>query len=175
MRKKHVGLIYQQPNWVRSMSVIENVAFPLILRGYRKELAQEVALQALDRVHMKDWANQVPTELSGGQQQRVSLARCIVHNPELVVADEPTGNLDFESGEEVMRILQSVNVQNKKTIIMVTHDVEYIKYATCAIRVFDGKIAGYFPKNKLGDLMDQLQTKRVDIRSNKKYFNEKNA
>jgi len=174
MRKQHIGLVYQQPNWIRSMTVIENVAFPLILRGYRKELAHDIAYQALDRVNMTNWANQVPAELSGGQQQRVALSRCIVHNPEVVVADEPTGNLDFESGEEIMKLLQSLNVNNKKTVIMVTHDVEYLKYATCAIRVFNGAIAGYFTKDKMEDLIDQLHTKHLDKNENKQAYDKQN-
>lgn len=161
-RKEHVGMIYQQPNWIKSMTVIENVAFPLILRGYQKEMALEIAHEAIDLVHMTQWENQIPTELSGGQQQRVALARCIVHNPEVIVADEPTGNLDYESGIEVMELLQRLNVENKKTMIMVTHDIEYVKYATCAIRVFDGQILGYFTKDNMNELVSQLQTKRMD-------------
>lgn len=174
LRKEHIGMVYQQPNWIRSMTVLENVAFPLTLRGYRKELAHDIAYQALDRVNMTNWANQVPTELSGGQQQRVSLSRCIVHNPEVVVADEPTGNLDFESGEEIMKLLQTLNVSNRKTVIMVTHDVEYLKYATCAIRVFNGAIAGYFTKDKMSDLIDQLHTKHLDKTENKKAYDKQN-
>ena len=161
-RKEHVGMIYQQPNWIKSMTVIENVAFPLILRGYQKEMALEIAHEAIDLVHMAQWENQIQTELSGGQQQRVALARCIVHNPEVIVADEPTGNLDYESGIEVMELLQRLNVENKKTMIMVTHDIEYVKYATCAIRVFDGQILGYFTKDNMHELVSQLQTKRLD-------------
>ncbi len=161
-RKEHVGMVYQQPNWIKSMSVIDNVAFPLILRGYQQELAREIAHEALDSVKMTGWEKQVPTELSGGQQQRVALARCIVHNPEVIVADEPTGNLDYESGQEVMELFQSLNVVHKKTLIMVTHDIEYVKYATCAVRVFNGVIMGYFTKTNMHELVSQLQTKRID-------------
>lgn len=161
-RKQHIGMVYQQPNWIKSMSVIENVAFPLVLRGYRKDLAHEIALGALKEVRMEMHAHQPPTELSGGQQQRVSLARCIVHNPEIVVADEPTGNLDYESGQEVMQLLHTLNIKDKKTVIMVTHDIEYIKFANCAINIFDGKIAGYYDRDHLQQLSDQLHTKHLD-------------
>lgn len=161
-RKQHIGMVYQQPNWIKSMSVIENIAFPLVLRGYRKDLAHEIAMGALKEVHMEMHANQPPTELSGGQQQRVSLARCIVHNPEIVVADEPTGNLDYESGQEVMELLHSLNTKDKKTVIMVTHDIEYIKFANCAVNIFDGKVAGYYDREHLHQLSDQLHTKHLD-------------
>ena len=172
-RKQHIGMVYQQPNWIKSMSVIENVAFPLVLRGYTQELAHEIALGALQEVHMEMHAKQPPTELSGGQQQRVSLARCIVHNPEIVVADEPTGNLDYESGQEVMQLLQSLNVKDKKTVIMVTHDIEYIKYANCAVQIFDGKVAGYYGKNNLSELVTKLHTKHVDKEVLDKTYDQK--
>ena len=156
------------------MSVLENIAFPLILRGYRRELAHEIAYGALQEVHMEMHANQPPTELSGGQQQRVSLARCIVHNPEIVVADEPTGNLDYESGQEVMQLLQSLNVKDHKTVIMVTHDIEYIKFANCAVQIFDGQVAGYYGRENLGDLLTKLHAKHEDI-TNKQVPIETNA
>lgn len=161
VRKQHIGMVYQQPNWIKSMSVLENVAFPLSLRGYRKDLAEEIAMEAIEEVHMGNHAHQPPTELSGGQQQRVSLARCIVHNPEIIVADEPTGNLDFESGQEVMELLHKMNVDDHKTVIMVTHDIEYLRYATCALHIFDGQNAGYYDKDHLEDLVSRLQTKHV--------------
>lgn len=174
-RKQHIGMVYQQPNWIKSMSVIENIAFPLILRGYRRELAHEIAYGALQEVRMETHAYQPPTELSGGQQQRVSLARCIVHNPEIIVADEPTGNLDYESGQEVMTLLQSLNVKDKKTVIMVTHDIEYIKFANCAVNIFDGKVAGYYGKDNLEDFMSQLHTKHVNKESFIENYAQKGA
>jgi putative ABC transport system ATP-binding protein len=169
-RKQHIGMVYQQPNWIKSMTVLENIAFPLILRGYRKELAHEIAFGALQEVHMEMHANQPATELSGGQQQRVSLARCIVHNPEIIVADEPTGNLDYESGQEVMQLLQSLNVKDKKTVIMVTHDIEYIKFANCAVQIFDGQVAGYYGRDNLSDLVTKLHTKHLDQSSLKETY-----
>jgi len=172
-RKQHIGMVYQQPNWIKSMSVLENIAFPLILRGYRQALAHEIAFGALQEVHMEIHANQPPTELSGGQQQRVSLARCIVHNPEIIVADEPTGNLDYESGQEVMQLLQSLNVKDKKTVIMVTHDIEYIKFANCAVQIFDGQVAGYYGRDNLFELATKLHTKHLDNSSAKDTYDQK--
>lgn len=172
-RKQHIGMVYQQPNWIKSMSVLENIAFPLILRGYRKELAHEIAYGALQEVHMEMHANQPAMQLSGGQQQRVSLARCIVHNPEIIVADEPTGNLDYESGQEVMQLLQSLNVKDKKTVIMVTHDIEYIKFANCAVQIFDGKVAGYYGEGNLDELLEKLHTKHLDVDSFKESYENK--
>ncbi|MFO0704005.1 MAG: ABC transporter ATP-binding protein [Patescibacteria group bacterium] len=160
-RKEHVGMIYQQPNWIKSMSVIENVAFPLVLRGFDKDSALQNAHAALEVMKMTPWENQIPTELSGGQQQRVALARCVVHNPEVIIADEPTGNLDYESGIEVMELLQKHNLEYKKTMIMVTHDIEYVKYATCAIRVLDGHILGFYQKHNIGELVSQMHNKRI--------------
>lgn len=160
-RKQHIGMVYQQPNWVKSMTVIENVAFPLMLHGQEKEVALQTALKSLDKVGMTNWAHQVPTELSGGQQQRVAMARGIVHNPEVVIADEPTGNLDFESGKQIMELLKGLNDEGR-TVIMVTHDIEYVRYANRAVRIFDGKVAGYYDDHNMGELMGQLQSKRAE-------------
>ncbi len=134
-RKKHIGMVYQQPNWVKSMTVAENVGFPMLLLGMEREAARERALMLLDKLKMREWADYMPTELSGGQQQRVSLARALSNNPEIIIADEPTGNLDFQTGQEVMLMLQDLNQTEKKTIVMVTHDLEYLKYANSAIKM----------------------------------------
>ena len=140
-RKTHVGMVYQQANWIRSLSVKENVVFPLLLMNQEETAANQQALAKLKLVDMQDWADYIPTELSGGQQQRVALSRALVNDPEVIIADEPTGNLDFEAGQSLMQLLQTFNQQYKKTVIMVTHDLEYLKYAKRALRFFDGQIA----------------------------------
>ncbi len=109
VRKKHIGMVYQQANWVKSLSVAENIAFPLQLLGMEKTQAIARAREALGKFELQDWADYYPTELSSGQQQRISMARAIIHNPMVVVADEPTGNLDYENGLKVMQLLQDLN------------------------------------------------------------------
>jgi len=142
IRKKFVGMVYQQPNWVRSLKVIENVALPLQLLGVPKYEALEHAFSNLQIVGMTEWANYLPMELSSGQQQRVALARAIITDPKVIIADEPTGNLDFETGQNLMRLLQQLNKEMKKTVVMVTHDLEYLKYADQTITMLDGKVVG---------------------------------
>jgi putative ABC transport system ATP-binding protein len=138
-RKKHVGMVYQQPNWIKSLNVLENVSFPLALLGVGKLESLKRARESLVNLGMEDWINYVPTELSGGQQQKVALARALVTNPELIIADEPTGNLDFESGQALIQLLVKMNNLGK-TVLMVTHDLEYVKYGKTAIRIKDGVV-----------------------------------
>jgi putative ABC transport system ATP-binding protein len=153
MRKQQVGIIYQQSNWVKSLSVIENVYFPLTLRGLPEEERNKRALEVLKMVGMDQGATQNPAELSGGQQQRVSLARALISNPALIVADEPTGNLDSKASEEIMGLFKQFNAQGK-TVIMVTHDLEYLKFASRSVNMVDGVVVGEYGANdkRLRDL-----------------------
>lgn len=138
-RKKHVGMVYQQPNWIKSLTVVENVAFPLSLVGVDIGEAVKIAWHSIFKMSMSNWVSYFPTELSGGQQQKIALARAMVTDPEIIIADEPTGNLDYESGQNLMQLLTELN-NSGKTVIMVTHDLEYVKYAKRVVKVFDGKI-----------------------------------
>jgi putative ABC transport system ATP-binding protein len=160
LRKEYVGMIYQQPNWIRSLRVFENVAFPLLLLGEENEIAFKKAEEVLASVEMIDWANYIPTELSSGQQQRVSLARASVTNPKIIIADEPTGNLDYESGQSLMELLEKLNQNLGKTVIMVTHDLEYLDFAKTAIRMFDGKITGVYKGGDKDTILDEVKSKR---------------
>lgn len=160
IRKQHIGMIYQQANWIRSLSVVENVAFPLILLGTDRNDAVIKAMRYLDEVSMTSWANYSPSELSSGQQQRVALARALVNNPSVIVADEPTGNLDFESGQIVMKLLSDLSKTQGKTIIMVTHDLEYLPYAQTAVRMLDGKVEGIYTPKDHDRLFKALHFKR---------------
>lgn len=162
-RKRHIGMVYQQANWIKSLSVIENVAFPLKLLGMPKEEAMAQAESMLTSIGMKNWASYIPTELSSGQQQKVALSRAIVTSPEIIIADEPTGNLDFESGRELMQMLTKLNTELKKTIVMVTHDLEYLSYAKTAIRMLDGKIVGIYTGTEKNKLMSEIKGKRGSI------------
>ncbi|MBW7944560.1 ABC transporter ATP-binding protein [Patescibacteria group bacterium] len=138
-RKQHVGMVYQQPNWIKALTVKENIMFGLRLSGLTSRDAEPRANAVLQLVGMQEWQDYIPTELSSGQQQKVALARAIVTNPDVIIADEPTGNLDFESGQELMTLISTLNNQGK-TIIMVTHDLEYLAFARRAIQMFDGQV-----------------------------------
>lgn len=158
-RKKHIGMIYQQPNWIKSLSVVENVAFPLSLLGMRKDLALVKAWEFLSSVGMKNWSGHVPTELSSGQQQKIALVRALITDAQIIVADEPTGNLDYTSGQDLMNMM--VDLNNKgKTIIMVTHDLEYLKYSKTAIRILDGQVEGIYRGEEKVNLELNVKLKR---------------
>ena len=160
-RKEHIGMVYQQPNWVKALTVIENVSFPLLLLGIEKAEAEKRALEELKAVGVDEWAHYLPGELSSGQQQRASLARALVTNPEIIIADEPTGNLDFEAGEDLMELLVPLT-KSEKTIIMVTHDLEYLKYATRAIQMFNGQVVEEYEGQDIAKkALKGIQTKRL--------------
>lgn len=139
-RHQKIGMIFQQSNWIKSLSVVENVAYPLMLSGASHKEAGELALERLHEVGMDMHARQRPTELSGGQQQKVALARALVTNPWIIVADEPTGNLDTRSGYEVVHMLAWLNRVKRRMIVMVTHDNRFLNIATRRIHMTDGAI-----------------------------------
>ena len=146
LRKQQVGIVYQQSNWVKSLNVIENVYFPLTLRGLPEEERKKKAEEALKMVGMEKGAFQNPAELSSGQQQRVSLARALISDPALIVADEPTGNLDSKASEDIMALFKQFN-EHGKTVIMVTHDLEYLKFASRSVNIADGLVLGEYLAN----------------------------
>lgn len=146
IRKQEVGMVYQQSNWVKSLNVIENIYFPLTLRGLTQTEREKKAWEMLKLVGMEQGAHQAPTELSSGQQQRISLARALISDPALIVADEPTGNLDSKASEDIMELFKQFNTRGK-TVIMVTHDLEYLRYATRSINMADGLVVGEYEAN----------------------------
>ena len=146
-RRHKVGMIYQQPLWIGALNVIENIGFPLHLLNFDEATILDKANKVLVSVGLDKWAHYTPTELSSGQQQKISLARALALDPLLIVADEPTGNLDTVSGQELLETFMKL-VQQGKTIIMVTHDLEYLKYATKIFHIIDGEIVEeYSPKH----------------------------
>lgn len=159
-RKNHIGMVYQQSNWIKALNVVENVAFPLTMLGQVKTEAIGQALKLLEKVGLATWAYHMPTELSGGQQQRVALARALANNPEILIADEPTGNLDYQSGQSVMELFKTMNVQEKKTIIMVTHDIDYLRYASVAVQLFDGAVANIARGKEILALTKNIKVKK---------------
>lgn len=139
-RAKDIGIVYQQNFWVKSLSVIENVSLPLYFSGFNLLEARKLAYEALNTVGMSDFANKRPYLLSGGEQQRVAVARALVNNPLFVIADEPTGSLDSINGDLVMTILRKCQTEQGRTIILVSHNMEYIPLADHLMRIEDGHI-----------------------------------
>ena len=138
-RNKTLGFVFQSFHLINSLNVIDNVELPLL---YRKMAAKErtrLAKEVVDRVGLSHRMRHMPTQLSGGQCQRVAIARAIVGNPEIILADEPTGNLDSKMGAEVMELLHKLNKEDGRTIVMVTHNEEQAKQTSRTIRFFDGR------------------------------------
>jgi putative ABC transport system ATP-binding protein len=141
LRRDHIGFIFQQFNLLPLLTAFENVQYPLILKtGVRG--GEERCREVLDAMDLDESLfSHKPSELSGGQQQRVAIARALVNDPEILLADEPTGNLDSKTGSSIMDLLDELNTQERKTIIMVTHDPAIARYAKRTIRIVDGRIA----------------------------------
>ena len=137
--RRQIGMVHQDYRLLTDRSVAENVALPLIIAGMNPKEAHTRALVALDRVGLRSKANYMPPQISGGEQQRVDIARAIVHKPQLLLADEPTGNLDSRMGAEVMELLHRLNKEDGRTIVMVTHNEEQAKQTSRTIRFFDGR------------------------------------
>lgn len=160
-RRHKVSIIYQQPLWVSALNVIENVKFPLHLLDMPDEEIDKKAHEVLQHVGMEHWAEYVPTTLSSGQQQKISLARALMLDPLMIVADEPTGNLDTVSGQDLLNTFMGL-VEKGKTVVMVTHDLEYLKYATKIFHMVDGLVVEeYEPKNKIKDTAMQGGKKSI--------------
>ncbi|MGK0306911.1 MAG: putative ABC transport system ATP-binding protein [Gammaproteobacteria bacterium] len=140
LRNEKIGFIFQSFHLIHDLRVIDNVELPLLYRKMSAKKREELATAALEKVGLKARIHHYPTQLSGGQQQRVAIARAIVGNPEILLADEPTGNLDSHMGDEIMKLLESLNQKDNATIVMVTHDEEMAKRTERTIRVFDGQL-----------------------------------
>lgn len=139
IRNKQIGFIFQGFNLIPSLTAVDNVELPLVYRGMKKEERNKLSLSALERVGLGKRLDHRPSQMSGGQQQRVAIARAVAAKPPVILADEPTGNLDSASGREVMRILHELSDEGR-TIILITHDNEIAEEANRIIRIQDGKI-----------------------------------
>jgi len=139
LRKRNIGFVFQNFNLIDELSVFENVELPLIYLGYSSSERKKRVEEVLDQMQIMHRRNHFPLQLSGGQQQRVAVCRAVVAKPHLILADEPTGNLDSTHGDEVMNLLESLN-KNGTTIIMVTHSQRDASYSQRIVRLFDGQI-----------------------------------
>ena len=158
-RKENVGVVFQQAVWVKSLNVLDNVSMPNRLRGLSKEEAEKKSMECLAKVGMTDWANYHPSELSSGQQQRVALARALTTDPLVIVADEPTGNLDTVSGDELMKLLLDLN-KTGTTILMITHDLEYMVYASRLFHILDGLLVEELDKKGASLMSKKIISKK---------------
>jgi putative ABC transport system ATP-binding protein len=147
-RYKNFSTIYQNSIWLKSLNVLENVALPLYLGGMSESEAKEKAAEALKIAHTEGFALSRPNELSSGEQQRVGLARAMVTDAQIIIADEPTGNLDSKAGHELMKTLDHLHNLGK-TIILVTHNLSYLVHADTKIAMKDGQIIGRFTEDAL--------------------------
>ncbi|BDW81632.1 macrolide ABC transporter ATP-binding protein [Erythrobacter sp. Dej080120_24] len=139
LRRKYLGFVFQGFNLLSRTTALENVELPLLYRGEKKSVRREAAMHALDQVGLAPWASHTPAELSGGQQQRVAIARALVSGPDVLLADEPTGNLDTERSIEIMELMRKLN-SDGITVIMVTHEEEMAAYAKTVIHFRDGLV-----------------------------------
>ena len=139
LRNESIGFVFQSFHLIPDLSVLDNVEIPLLYRKVGASERRKAAEAALERVGLSARQHHFPSQLSGGQQQRVAIARAIVGKPRVLLADEPTGNLDSQMGDEIMSILQDLNTQEKATLVMVTHDPRQAEKTARTIRMFDGR------------------------------------
>ena len=147
IRNKEIGFIFQGFNLITSLTAVENVELPLVYRGMKKDERNKLALEALERVGLSHRLDHLPKQMSGGQQQRVAIARAVAARPPIILADEPTGNLDSHSGVEVMKILHELHEEGR-TVILITHDNDIANEAERVIRIQDGQIVADYLNKK---------------------------
>ena len=140
LRNRYIGFVFQTFNLIPRLTALENVMLPLVVRGVDGSERRRRAIEALEQVGLGDRINHRPTELSGGEQQRVAIARAIVTRPRIVLADEPTGNLDSVSAKEIVKVLSQLNRELGITVVVVTHDPEVASAAKRVVRIRDGVI-----------------------------------
>lgn len=162
-RQRYLGFVFQSYNLMNSMTALENVEFPLVFKRVKTKLRRKMAKDMLTKVGLQSRMNHKPKEMSGGQQQRVGIARAFVANPEIVFADEPTGNLDTKTAMEVMRLIKGIAKDNNQTIVMVTHDRRVAEFADKIIHILDGKIQSIeYSDQQEGDSEDIIDPPTMD-------------
>lgn len=140
VRGKKIGFIFQQFNLLQNLTALENVMLPMVFQGVSESARKEKAKKLLESVNLGKRINHKPSEMSGGEQQRIAIARSLVNDPEILIADEPTGNLDSTNGKVVMEILSKLHKDQKKTIVVVTHDPTIAHYSSNIIHISDGQV-----------------------------------
>jgi putative ABC transport system ATP-binding protein len=140
LRRRYLGFVFQGFNLLPRTTALENVELPLVYRGEGRKKRHDLAMAALDKVGLADWSHHTPAELSGGQQQRVAIARAIVTHPDVLLADEPTGNLDSQMSIEIMELLTQLNQSSGITVLMVTHEAEMADFARTIVQFKDGLV-----------------------------------
>ena len=151
LRQKYIGFVFQSYNLLEHLTALENVTMPLIFKGIPKKKRENRAKEMLKAVGLESRMNHKPSQMSGGQQQRVSIARAFITNPEIVFADEPTGNLDSKTTEDIMELIVGMAEEHNQTLVIVTHDTEISRYANKIIRIKDGCIEKIVTKNEKGE------------------------
>lgn len=147
IRNKEIGFVFQTFNLLPRYTALENVTLPLIYAGIQKEVREELAIETLKQVGLADRMTHKPNELSGGQRQRVAIARALVNKPSIILADEPTGNLDSKTSVDIMGLLDAIH-KNGNTVILVTHEEDIARHAARIVRLLDGEIAQDYPNEK---------------------------
>ncbi|MBP9813658.1 ABC transporter ATP-binding protein [Candidatus Woesebacteria bacterium] len=141
LRHNFVGFVFQQFNLINKLTIIENVLLPTVYARTPVSFSpRDKAMELLKRLGIESKANSYPNKISGGQQQRVAIARALIMNPQLILADEPTGNLDTKTGKEILTLLKELNIKDKITVVLVTHDPEVASQANRTIKIQDGKV-----------------------------------
>jgi len=162
VHNKKIGMIFQQFNVIKSFSVIQNIALPQLIDGIPRQRRSRRAISLLQMFDLEKIAHRTPTEISGGQQQRVAIARALINNPWIIIADEPTGNLDSKTADDVMDMISKLNKKSKRTIILVTHNGEYLKFADTIYHMKDGEITRKQSKNKVENF-EEKQHEEIKI------------
>lgn len=163
-RATRLGIVYQTNYWIKSLNALENVSVPLYFLGYSRARAIAAAQFALEQVNMGAYAKKYPVLLSGGEQQRIAMARALVSSPLFIIADEPTGSLDSTNGDMIMNLLRSAQADNNRTIILVTHNMEYLPLADHLLHIQDGHVTELQHesiKKATDELFDQMR-QRID-------------
>jgi putative ABC transport system ATP-binding protein len=156
-RANRIGIVYQQNFWVKSLNVIENISMPLYFLGYSRSMAAKKALATLETIGMQGYAEKHPVLLSGGEQQRIAVARALVNDPLFIIADEPTGSLDSAAGDMIMDLLHGAQTNYGRTIILVTHNMEYLPLADHLLHIQDG-VVEEIPDSKIHAATDEMIT-----------------
>lgn len=170
-RANEIGIVYQQNYWVKSLNVLENVAMPLYFSGHTRAEAAKVARESLEQVGMGAYEKKHPSMLSGGEQQRIAVARALVNSPKIIIADEPTGSLDSKNGDMVIGLLRRCQSELGRTIVLVTHNMEYLPYADHLLNIQDGVVTDTMDVNGIrkiaGELIKGIRD-RIDLMSKEK-------